>query len=119
MSFYKWLLKSFYDKRVIAYSRLRPITSTIWHVLLVIFIASIPFLITMNISAISGVQQLQDTLQHDLPPFQLERGTLHWESDDVYLLDEPDEGTILIDPANTYSEAELARIYRWYRTSTK
>lgn len=110
MSFWKWLLKSFYDKRMIAYSRLRPITSTIWHVLFVMLVASIPFLITMSLTAISGVNQLKDTLQHDLPPFQLEGGTLQWESDDVYLLDEPDEQAILIDPDNTYSEEELVQL---------
>lgn len=110
MSFWKWFMKSFFDKRTIAYSRLRPATSTIWHVLAAMLIASIPFLVTINTTAISGVQQLRDTLQHDIPDFQLEEGALQTETEGVYLSNQSNEGAILIDPANIYSQGELKQL---------
>lgn len=108
MSFWNWLIKSLYNKKVIAYSRFRPITSTIWHVLFVVLIASIPFLISMNLAAVAGVNQLQETMDQDLPPFSIKNGILY-SDDPSPFLSERDGSFILIDPTNSYSEDELMK----------
>lgn len=110
MTFWNWFIKSLYNKKLIAYSRFRPITSTIWHVLFVIFIASIPFLISMNMSAVSSVKQLQDTLHKDLPSFHLVGGVLQSENDEKYVSSDDGIGVILIDTSKTYTDEELSEL---------
>ncbi len=61
-----------------------------------------------NLSAVQGVKQLQQTLQQELPPFSIENGYLHTEQSSVFLLEHDEIGTILIDPANSYSDKQLS-----------
>ncbi|NEU30725.1 DUF1189 domain-containing protein [bacterium LRH843] len=110
MNFWNWVVKSLYNRKVIAYSRFRPVTSTIWHVLFAIFIAGIPFFFTMNVTAISGVNQLKETMRHELPPFQLIDGTLHSENDEIYLSNHESGQAIVIDSTNSFSREELSQL---------
>lgn len=97
MSFREWFVKSCYDRKVIAYSRFRPMIATIWHVLFVVFIASIPALITFNVQSIQAVKQIEQTLQRELPPFTIKNGKL--ETEGGAFQEEHDEiGRIIIDP---------------------
>ncbi|MCL7747203.1 DUF1189 domain-containing protein [Halalkalibacter alkaliphilus] len=110
MSYWEWFFKSFYNRKVIAYSRFRPITTTIGFVLMIIFIASIPYFISLNITIVSSVQQLDRILENDLPDFHLVEGTLVMEKEEVYITDEVSEGFFLIDPANSLTEGKLLEL---------
>lgn len=110
MSFGKWFIKSLYDRRVIAYSRFRPATSTIWHVLFVIFLAIIPFLITMNSTVIHGVGYLEKTFSTELPQFKITNGSLHWEYDEPFVTTNASGHAVVIDPTPTYPKEKLVRL---------
>jgi hypothetical protein len=107
LSYWNWFLKSFYSKKVIAYSRFRPITSTIGYVLFIIFISSIPYFISLYLAATTGVEQFDNILKNDIPNFHLKEGTLHWEGREPFYTEITGEGFFLIDSANTYTEQEL------------
>ncbi|MFC0473515.1 DUF1189 domain-containing protein [Halalkalibacter kiskunsagensis] len=110
LSYWDWFLKSFYSKKVIAYSRFRPITSTIGYVLFIIFISSIPYFVTLYSTATSAVEQFDNMLQNDIPNFHLREGTLYWESEEPFYTEVAGEGFFLIDSSNTYSEQELQQL---------
>ncbi|GAE24750.1 hypothetical protein JCM9140_702 [Halalkalibacter wakoensis JCM 9140] len=107
MNFWEWFFKSFYSKKVIAYSRFRPITTTIAYVLFIIFIASIPYFISFNASTVTSIQQLERMLEYNSPNFHLKDGALVWEANEPYLLTEFSEGFFLIDPSASFKEEEL------------
>ncbi|MCM3712876.1 DUF1189 domain-containing protein [Halalkalibacter oceani] len=110
MSFWKWFTKC-YDRKVVAYSRLRPITSTIWHVLFVMLLASFPFVLSTMISAVANVEHLQETLQADLPDFQLVNGELSMEHEEVYIAEHTNDYLFVIDPNLTYPKEELPALH--------
>ena len=89
MSFWTWFGKSFFNKKIIAYARFRPATQTLLHVIVVMLIASIPYLVSMNTTAINGVNHVKESLQSDLPAFYLENGILHLDEQDAILIDDP------------------------------
>ncbi|MCM3761461.1 DUF1189 domain-containing protein [Alkalihalobacillus oceani] len=109
MSFWKWFMKC-YDRKVVAYSRLRPITSTIWHVLFVMLLASLPFVLSTMISAVHNVGHLQETLQADLPDFQLINGQLSMEHQDVFITEHTNDYLFVIDPNHMYAKEDLAAL---------
>ncbi|KHF41844.1 DUF1189 domain-containing protein [Halalkalibacter okhensis] len=110
MNYWEWFYKSFYNRKVIAYSRFRPITTTIGFVLMIIFIASIPYFISLNVTTVSSIQQLNRILENDLPNFYLSDGTLTAEDEEVYYNEEVLDGFFLIDPYNTLSQKELLQL---------
>lgn len=110
LKFWEWFIKSFYNRKVIAYSRFRPITTTIGYVLFIVFIASIPYFVSLNATAYTGVDRLSNLLLRDLPSFHLENGTLHLDQSEPFYTEELSEGFVLIDPNNQYSEQELKQL---------
>ncbi|MDT8861743.1 DUF1189 domain-containing protein [Alkalihalobacillus sp. MEB130] len=110
MSYWEWFFKSFYNRKAIAYSRFRPITTTIGYVLFIIFLASIPYFISLNSSIITSINQLNRTLQHDLPNFHVSEGNLSWDGEEAFFAEEFNEGFFLIDPSNTFSETDLIQL---------
>ncbi|WP_332691023.1 DUF1189 domain-containing protein [Halalkalibacter lacteus] len=111
LSYWAWFRKSFYSKKVIAYSRFRPITSTIGYVLFIIFISSTPYFVTLYSTAISGVEQFDNILQNDIPNFQIREGALYWESEEPFYTEVAGEGFFLIDSSNTYTEQKLQQLH--------
>lgn len=105
MSFFQWFIKSLYERKVIAYSRFRQMVSTIWHILFVVFIASIPFFVQFNVQMFQGVNHLEQTLQHDLPPFSIQNGKLYTNESESFHLVHGDVGSIIIDPNAKSSNA--------------
>ncbi|MCK0471527.1 DUF1189 domain-containing protein [Halalkalibacter sp. APA_J-10(15)] len=109
MNFSSWFYKSLTQFKVIAYSRFRPITSTIGHVFLFVLIASLPYFFIMNTSIYHSVQQLKDTIHLGLPSFSIENGELLLEEDTPYFQLKNDQlGTLLFDPNQSFSEDHLA-----------
>lgn len=108
MHFLTWFTKSLYQLKIIAYSRLRPITSTIWHILFLTFIASIPYLLSISIFIFSVVNDLEQSLHNDLPSFIIVDGVLQMDSSEVYILNQnSDIGFLLFDPTNSYTNEDL------------
>lgn len=110
LNYWEWFFKSFYNTKVIAYSRFRPITTTIGYVLFIVFIASIPYFISINVTAYTGVERLNNLLKGDLPSFQLVNGSLHLDDKETFYTEELSEGFVLIDPDNKYTEDELLQL---------
>ncbi|MFC0558087.1 DUF1189 domain-containing protein [Halalkalibacter alkalisediminis] len=107
LTFWEWFFKSFYSRKVIAYSRFRPITTTIGYVLFIVFIASIPYFVSLNMATYTGVDRLNHLLVSDLPSFQLINGSLQLDRTEPFYTEELGEGFVLIDPANFYSDEDL------------
>ncbi|WP_169801103.1 DUF1189 domain-containing protein [Halalkalibacter krulwichiae] len=110
LNFWEWFIKSFYNKKVIAYSRFRPITTTIGYVLFIVFVASVPYFISFNTTTYSAVEKLNNLLLDDLPAFQISDGRLQADIDDYYYSDELNEGVVIIDPTNSFSEEQLIQL---------
>jgi len=68
---------------------------------------SIPYFISLNATAYTGVDRLNNLLISDLPSFQLVNGSLYLDSEETFFTEEISEGFVLIDPNNKYSEDDL------------
>ncbi|WP_227934970.1 DUF1189 domain-containing protein [Alkalihalobacillus deserti] len=110
LNYWEWFLKSFYSRKTIAYSRFRPITTTIGYVLFIVLIASIPYFISINITAHTGIDRLNNLLVGELPSFQIVNGSLQFENMETFYTDELSEGFVLIDPENKFSDDELKQL---------
>ncbi|WP_062046352.1 DUF1189 domain-containing protein [Bacillus sp. JCM 19034] len=105
MSFMSWFYKSFYQFKVIAYSRFRPITNTLGHILFLVFVASLPYLIIMNVTIYNTVHQLKETIHIGLPTFSIENGQLTLENDETYIELYNDQlGSLILDPHEQLTE---------------
>jgi hypothetical protein len=110
MNGFQFFYKSFYDKKVLAYSRFQPITKAIFHVLAVIFIACIPFIFSLWMTYTTSVSQLEESLEKDLPSFSLENGKLQADLNEPYLNYSLNEGVFVLDPRNELSSTDLAEL---------
>jgi hypothetical protein len=110
LKYWEWFIKCFYSKKAIAYSRFRPITNTIGYVLLIVFIASIPYFVNFNVTSYKAIEKLNHLLSDDLPSFHLKNGELFLDSPEAFFTDELNEGFVLIDPSNQYTVEELEQL---------
>ncbi|GAE33440.1 DUF1189 domain-containing protein [Halalkalibacter akibai] len=107
MNFWKWFIQSLYNKKTIAQSRFRPITTTIGFVLFIVFVASIPYFLTFTSTTWTGVERLNNLLTEDLPFFEFVNGELKLDGSAEVYKTEFNDGFMLIDPDNRYTEQEL------------
>ncbi|MDV2884024.1 DUF1189 domain-containing protein [Alkalihalophilus pseudofirmus] len=110
MNAFQFFYKSLFDKKVIAYSRFQPITKALLHVLMVVFIACIPFIVSLIMTYVSSINQLEESLENDMPAFSLRDGELQAEVDEPYVNESLSEGVFVLDPNNQLTTQDLEQL---------
>ncbi len=76
MNIFKQLLLSLYSPQKISTFRKQGIGKTILYVFLLTFVSLLPSFYLFSTTIINEIENLQDTLNNDLPPFTIENGEL-------------------------------------------
>ncbi|WP_203361739.1 DUF1189 domain-containing protein [Bacillus sp. REN10] len=106
MNIFQRFIKSLYSPKHIGFFRLQGIGQTISHVFFVMFISCLPFMTYFTYMAISGLTNLQTSIEKDLPSFTIEDGTLT-SSDAQTKVIQNGQTEIIFDPVGSISAADL------------
>ncbi|KGA95995.1 hypothetical protein AJ85_20375 [Alkalihalobacillus alcalophilus ATCC 27647 = CGMCC 1.3604] len=107
MKFYQLFYKSLYDLKVIAYTRLQPITKALLHVTVLALIAFLPFIISSSFTLNNQLNQIKALVETDLPEFTINSNQLHSNLSEPFVEHSDATGFLIVDPNNQYSLTEL------------
>ncbi|GAF65920.1 hypothetical protein BTS2_2820 [Bacillus sp. TS-2] len=100
MSFFSLFYQTLYKFKVMAYSRLLPITKAILHVTITVAIACLPFIILLAVSLTHHLNQLNTLVENELPPFTIQWNELISEQAEPTIEYSDTTGYLIFDPQN-------------------
>ncbi|WP_338470262.1 DUF1189 domain-containing protein [Niallia sp. XMNu-256] len=105
MNIFKQLIVSLYSPKQISTFRKQGIGKTILYVFLLMFVSLLPTFYLFSTTIINEIENLQDTLNNDLPPFTIENGELISEELTPITINKNDL-TILFDSTGTVTSED-------------
>ncbi|WP_066293426.1 DUF1189 domain-containing protein [Bacillus sp. FJAT-29937] len=106
MNIFKQLFKSLYSPRDIASFRFQGIGKTILYVFFLTFISILPSVYFLSSGLVNGVNEVEKSLDSELPPFQIENGELHSDHKAPVILNK-ENFTIIFDSTGTVDTGDL------------
>ncbi|WP_051556617.1 DUF1189 domain-containing protein [Alkalihalobacterium bogoriense] len=96
MNIFKQFLKSLHSPKDIALFRFQGIGKTILYVFLLMFIATLPSIISFGTTLSQAVNSVQEAFEYDIPYFEMNNGVLSSNMNEP-IIEEDDEGVFIFD----------------------
>ncbi|MGC4376019.1 DUF1189 domain-containing protein [Fictibacillus sp. Mic-4] len=106
MNIVKQLILSLYSPKDIVKFRFQGIGKTIGYIFFLTFLTTLPFGIIFSLSLKNGVEEFKQSLETDIPSFQLSNGHLTSNEKKPYIQTEDDQ-TIILDTTGTISMSDI------------